>query len=147
VAEIRDPRNLEVAQLVGGDEVELVLVGVLVSRTVAQTCRQSGLSVVHSELLDFAGDEIYFQEEPALVGKTFADALLAYEDSAVIGLHSRAGTPKLNPPMATVIGPGDQVIAISGDDDTVILSGRTELGIRQDAIRLAPARQPNQSGP
>lgn len=147
VAEIRDPRNMEVAQLVGGDEVELVLVGVLVSRTIAQTCRQSGLSVVHSELLDFAGDEIYFQEEPALVGKTFADALLAYEDSAVIGLHSRAGTPKLNPPMETVIGPGDQLIAISQDDDTVILSGRTELGIRQDAIRLAPrpATQPERT--
>jgi voltage-gated potassium channel Kch len=147
VAEIRDPRNLEVAQLIGGNEVELVLVDALVSRTIAQTCRQSGLSVVHTELLDFAGDEIYFQEEPALVGETFADALLAYEDSAVIGLQPRAGTPKLNPPMEAVIQPGDQVIAISEDDDTVILSGRAELGIRPDAIRLAsrPASQPERT--
>ena len=87
VAEIREPKNMDVARMVGKDEVELVLVGDLISRIIAQTCRQSGLSVVYTELLDFGGDEIYFHEEPALVGKTFGEALLAYEDSAVIGLR------------------------------------------------------------
>ncbi len=87
VAEIRNPDNLEVAKLVGRDEVELVLVGDLIARVTAQTCRQSGLSVVYTELLDFGGDEIYFTDEPTLIGKTFGDALLAYDDSAVIGLH------------------------------------------------------------
>jgi len=28
-------------------------------------------------------DEIYFKEEPGLAGKTFGEALLAYEDSAL----------------------------------------------------------------
>lgn len=42
VAEIRDTRNFEVAKLVAGPEVELVLVGDLISRIIAQTCRQSG---------------------------------------------------------------------------------------------------------
>ena len=42
----------------------------LISRITVQTCRQSGLSVVYSELLDFDGDEIYFTEQPTLVGKT-----------------------------------------------------------------------------
>jgi voltage-gated potassium channel Kch len=71
VAEIRDPRNMDVARMVGKDEVELVLVGDLIARIIAQTCRQSGLSVVYTELLDFGGDEIYFKEEPTLVGKSF----------------------------------------------------------------------------
>ena len=75
VAEIRDPRNLEVARLAAGDEAQLVLGGELIARITAQTCRQSGLSVVYMELLDFGGDEIYFHEEPELVGKTFGDAL------------------------------------------------------------------------
>ena len=48
--------------MVGGDEAELILVGDLIARIVAQTCRQSGLSVVYTELLDFDGDEIYFAE-------------------------------------------------------------------------------------
>jgi voltage-gated potassium channel Kch len=143
VAEIRDPKNMEVARMVGKGEVELVLTGELVSRIIAQTCRQSGLSVVYTELLDFGGDEIYFQEEPRLVGKSLGEALLMYEDSAVIGLSSQ-GVPRLNPPLDTRIQEGDRIIAISEDDDTVRLSGLTELGLREDAIR---AGRPVQAAP
>jgi voltage-gated potassium channel Kch len=142
VAEIRDPRNMSVARLVGEYEVELVLMSDLVARSIAQTCRQSGLSVVHTELLDFAGDEIYFQLEPELVGETFDHALLAYEDSAVIGLCPLRGAPRLNPPMDTLIQEGDRIIAISEDDDTVRLSGLVDLKIRPEAIRLEPTSEP-----
>ena len=48
VAELHDPRNLEVAKLVGKDEVEFVLLGDLIARIIAQTCRQSGLSTVYT---------------------------------------------------------------------------------------------------
>ncbi len=121
VAEIKDPKNIQVACMVGKDEVELVLTGDLISRIIAQTCRQSGLSVVYTELLDFGGDEIYFKEEPALVGKTFHDALFAYRTSAVIGLDQKGAGVRINPPMDTRIQPGDRMIAISTDDDTIIL--------------------------
>ncbi len=141
VAEIRDPRNLSAATLAGRGEAEFLLSSELIARIIAQTCRQSGLSVVYSELLDFAGDEIYFCEEPALVGQTFGEALLAYEDSAVMGLVLD-GRVRLNPPMDTRIGPGDQVIAISEDDDTVRLSGLRDLGIQYDAIQPARSTPP-----
>ena len=42
VAEIHDATNLEATRLVGKDEVELVVVGDVVSRIIAQTCRQAG---------------------------------------------------------------------------------------------------------
>lgn len=135
VAEITDPKNVEAARMVGKDEAELVLTGSLVSRIIAQTCRQSGLSVVYTEMLDFGGDEIYFKEEPALTGRSFGEALLAYQDSAVIGLRT-AGGPRLNPPMDTRIQAGDQVIAVSEDDDTIRLSGPGEAGISRAAIQL-----------
>lgn len=141
VAELHNPRNLEVARIAGRDEVELVLTGALIARITAQTCCQSGLSVAYTELLDFAGDEIYFKTEPSLVGKTFGDALLAYEDSAVMGLCSPDGVPKLNPPMSTPIGDGDQIIAVSEDDDTIVLSGLEDLGINEDAMRIAQSAQ------
>lgn len=141
VAEIRDAKNMPAASLAGRGEAELILGSLLIARIIAQTCRQSGLSVVYSELLDFAGDEIYFHEEPALVGKTFGEALLAYEDSALMGLV-QDGQVRLNPPMETRIGPGDQVIAISEDDDTVRLSGLQDLGIRYDAIQHVPPVSP-----
>ncbi|MEP7356105.1 MAG: potassium transporter TrkA [Anaerolineales bacterium] len=135
VAEINDPKNMEVARLVGGQETELVLTDTLIARIIAQTSRHSGLSVIYSDMLDFSGDEIHFYEEPALVGKTFGEALLSYEDSAVLGICPNGGVPKLNPPMDTRIGPGDQIIAVSEDDDTLRLSGLADYRIAAAAIR------------
>lgn len=134
VAEIHKQRNMEVAAIVGQDEVELIQTRDLIARITAQTCRQSGLSIVYSDLLDFSGDEIYFQVEPGLVGRTFGDALLAYEDSAVIGLLSDGWIPRINPSMDTTILESDQIIAISEDDDTVVLSGKSELSISWDEL-------------
>lgn len=134
VAEIQTVQNLEVAKIVGKNEIELVLVGDLIARITAQTCRQSGLSAIYSDLLDFGGDEIYFKEEPALVGKPYGEALFAYRDSAVIGLQPHNSVSMLNPPMDTVIQPGDQIIAVSEDDDTIQLSEAKDIGIDVSAI-------------
>lgn len=141
VAEIRDPKNSEVAELIGKDELELVLVGDLVARIMAQTCRQSGLSVVYNELLDFGGAEIYFKEEPSLVGKKFRDTLLSYEDSAVIGIRPAKGAPALNPPMETSINPGDRLVVIAENADDIRLSGAVAAP-QADAISLAEPPPP-----
>lgn len=136
VTQIHDARNLDVVQMIGKDDnVQAVLVGDLIARVVAQTSRQSGLSIVYTELMNFEGDEIYFQEEPALVGKTYGQALLAYEDSALMGLQLANGTILLNPPAQTMISAGDQVFAVSGDDDTVIVSGLAEIPVDESAIQ------------
>jgi hypothetical protein len=37
--------------------------------------------------MNFGGDEIYFKQEPSLAGKTFGEALLAYEESCLMGLR------------------------------------------------------------
>lgn len=138
VAEIRHPRNVPIAEIAGGDEVQLVVFDYLISRITAQTCRQPGLSVVFTELLDFSGDEIYFQDEPKVVGKTFIEALFAFETSLIIGIRKKDGRILLKPPMSTRIEADDKIIAISEDDDTIILSGLTEYNIDPGAIRKAP---------
>ncbi|MDQ6794393.1 MAG: potassium transporter TrkA, partial [Chloroflexota bacterium] len=121
VAGLSDRDSLAVARIVGRDEAQLVLVGDLIARIVAQTCRQSGLSVVYQELLDFEGDEIYDAEPPAsLVGRPFRESLFAYDDSTVIGLLHADGVAQLNPPMEALVAPGDRLLAISADDDTVV---------------------------
>lgn len=124
VAEIRQPENLRVAKMVGKEEVSLILTDDLISRITVQASLQSGLSVVITELIDFGGDEIYFQEEPAVVGKTFGDVLSMYEASAVIGLAYPDGHIAINPPMDTMVAAGAELIAVSADDDTVVLSNR-----------------------
>ncbi len=133
VAEVREPKNLEVARLVGRDEAELVLVPDLLARVTVQTCRQSGLSVVYQELLDYGGDEIYFKNEPAITGKTFGEVLGLYPTSSIIGLRREDGAIQLNPGMDAVVGAQDQVIAISADDDTVVVS-KAPAPIEADAI-------------
>ncbi len=138
VAEIRHPRNVPIAEIAGRDEVQLVVFDYVVSRIIAQTCRQPGLSVVFTELLDFQGDEIYFAHEPRLIGRTFVEAMFAYETSTIIGLRKQNGEILLKPPMNTKIEEGDRLIAISEDDDTIILSGILDYKIDPGAIRNEP---------
>jgi len=132
-AEIQDERNMEVANMVGKDEVELVMSDEFISRIMVQTSRQSGLSVVYTDLLDFEGDEIYFTTERSLFGKTFKEAMFAYDTSSIIGLQLSEDSILLNPPGDTVIPEGAQVIAISEDDDTVVVSGK-QYKVQNEAI-------------
>jgi voltage-gated potassium channel Kch len=134
VAEISDHKNKGVAEMIASGEVTLVHTEDLVSRVIAQSCRQSGLSVVYTELLDFDGDEIYFQEETGLNGKSFKEAIMNYEDSAVIGIRKTSGEIKINPPMDTKFSTGDKVVAISKDDDTIVLNSRSDFGINEAAF-------------
>jgi voltage-gated potassium channel Kch len=138
VGVLRRERNLEIAKMIGGDEVQMVLSGRAIARVIAQTCRQVGLSIVYTEFLDPSGDQIYFREEPALVGLTYAETVSAYEDSAVMGIRPRGGTALLNPPMETILRDGDEVIAISADVDSVRLSGAGEPVVQTDAIDTGP---------
>lgn len=122
VAEIRDAHNLEAAHLVGGDEAVFVQGSDLIARVTAQTCRQSGLSVVYTELLDFDGAEIYFTPAGSLAGRTYREVLSSFEDSAVIGLMRADGEAHINPDMGMRLLADDRIIAISEDDDTLIPS-------------------------
>ncbi|MEO8195789.1 MAG: potassium transporter TrkA [Thermoanaerobaculia bacterium] len=142
VAEIREPKNLPVAALAARGEVELVLVPDMLARVTVQTSRQAGLSVVYQELLDFGGDEIYFKAEPALAGKPFGEILGLYEDSSILGLVRADGTIQLNPAMDRAIGAGDQVIAVSQDDDTIRLSRSGAAAIDEAAIVFGEAKLP-----
>lgn len=134
VAEIKDEKNLEVTKMVGKDEVELVLTDDIVARIMTQTSRQSGLSVVYTELMDFNGAEIYFNEEEMLEGKTFGEALFAYKDSAVIGLQLQDKNVVINPEMYYVIKKGEKVIAITEDDDTLIADKNVNYTVDDSAI-------------
>lgn len=136
-AEIRDVKNAEVARVVGGSEVQLVLADELISRIVVHSSRQSGLSGVYSELLDFDGSEIYTIEQPDLVGKTFGDAVMAYDQCTLIGLCDRKGRVYLNPPSQLVIRKGIRAIIIAEDDAAI------RVGTSKPAIDARAIKNPN----
>jgi ion channel POLLUX/CASTOR len=135
VSRMREPENLSVARMVGGTEVELVPVYDLIARITAQTCRQSGLSVVYTDLLDFGGDEIYFRYEPRLIGRTFGEALAAYEDCSVIGLRKADGRIELNPPTDAEVSAEDTLMLIAEDDTTITLSETPDPEVMAGTIR------------
>ncbi|MGI8648907.1 MAG: CASTOR/POLLUX-related putative ion channel [Rubrobacter sp.] len=120
VSRIHDPANLGVVGIVGGDEAQVILVDELIARITAQTCRQSGLSIVYTDLLDFEGDEIYFLEmPPELAGKTFRDALFAYRSATVIGVFREDERVEINPPSDTKLFSSDALILIAEDDSAI----------------------------
>jgi K+/H+ antiporter YhaU regulatory subunit KhtT len=122
VAEISNEKNMEAAELVGNNEAIFILSSDIISKVAAQTSLQSGLSIVYSELLSFDGDEIYFKHEASLIGKTYQDALFAYKDSAVIGIFTDEQNVLINPDKGYVLKENDEIIAISEDDDTIVLN-------------------------
>jgi len=135
VTQIRDPQNMDVIKLLSeNDNVQPILTTDLIARVVAQTSRQSGLSVVYTELMDFGGDEIYFKREPNLSGKTFGEALLAYETSTLMGIRKADGSIMMNPPMDTRIQSSDEIFAIAEDDDKINLSNLSRIPLEDSLI-------------
>ena len=137
VAVLREPKNVEVAKIAARGQAEIILEDAIISRIIAQTCRQSGLSAVYTELLDFGGDEIYLRAFPELVGKTYGETLSLFASSAVMGLKTKDGV-RLNPPMNTILSEGDEIIAVTADDDTLLLNG-SSAAIEESLFSSSPA--------
>jgi Trk K+ transport system NAD-binding subunit len=149
VAAVHKLTNLQIARMIGGDEAQVFSVDNLVSRLIAQTCRQSGLSVVYGELFSFEGAAIYFREEPDLVGTTYGQALFRFPNATLIGLQYHDGRVQVNPPMETPIEAGDKVIAIAAGDAAIRpatssggQSRAADDDIDADAIRYGASPQP-----
>jgi K+/H+ antiporter YhaU regulatory subunit KhtT len=123
VAEVTDPTYAASLEALTDGRVVTVNSDQVIAEITAQSCRQSGLSQVLRDLLDFDGDEIYFASFPELTGRTYAEVLCAFEASAVLGVARADGRVLVNPPAATVLEDGDEVIAVSGDDATFRCTG------------------------
>jgi len=122
VVELRESEHLHLARIVGKDRVELVVADDLVARMIVQATRQLGLSIVYSELMDFEGGEIYFHSAPVLEGTSYAEAILRFENSAVMGLQKASGEVTVNPDPDTHVEPGDRVVLLAEDDSKIVVS-------------------------
>lgn len=146
-AEFRNARNAEIARTVGGKEVQLVLADELISRIIVHTSRQSGLSGVYSELLDFEGSEIYLQEVPQVAGWPFGGAMHAFETSTLIGYAPPGDDVRLNPPADTVIPAGAQLVLIAEDRASIRFTPPASDAVQREAMRSAhrTARKPERT--
>ena len=132
VAEIDELDHADALAHATDGQVKAVQSKDVIARVTAQASRQPGLAAVVLDLLDFEGDEIYFQAATDLVGRTYGDALLGFDTSSIIGLQSADGTVSINPPTNSKISTGDKVIAIAQDDDKVVFNG-----LRDDLAKVS----------
>ena len=136
VAILNESKNINSGKIAGAGQAKFILNINFIARLIAQTCYQPGLSFVYNELLNFEGDEIYICSLKELTGKSFKEALFMFEDSAIIGI-SDGKNVKLNPPADTIIGENNRIVAISADDNTVIVSGLKDYKINENVIHIS----------
>lgn len=136
VAAVRDDRHRLAAELAAGPGGVVLESDTVTARMIVQTARRSGLSLVHQELLDFAGDEFYLVAEASLTGRPFGEALLSYATSSVVGVM-RGDTPLLSPPPGTPLLPDDLLIVLTRDDDTARPEDCAELA-EEGAMTAGP---------
>lgn len=129
VVQVQQERNVEVLRMIAPDAIHTVHAGDLISRIMIQAGRQSGLSEIYAELLDFADNEIYFHDDPRLTGRSFREVLFMYERGMPIGIRRNGGAIELRPPADTLLDAGDRTIVIAIDDD-------------ETEIRVEPTRSP-----
>ena len=135
VAELRHEKNLSVAKIVGGDEVEWVLSEDIIARIIAQTCLQPGLSTIFTDFLDFGGDEVYLFSHPTLAGKTFGDVLNLFEKNAVLGISKNNEKSVINPPMGSIIEDEDKIFLLAQNENQIFLSPFSIDLINEDLIQ------------
>jgi len=119
---LTEAKYIEPARLAGKNKAEIIYTEDIIARIIAHTCGQNGLSKLLAELLTYAGDEIYFEYIPEMIGKKFQDVLGRFEHQTVIGFADANGKSHINPPMDTIIGEKDKIILIEEDDGAYAIS-------------------------
>ena len=115
VSTMKEKENYDVSNIISIGNCELVLIEDFISRIIAQSCRQPGLSNVLIELFDYDGDELYFESFSECTGKKFGEVLNYFEKAIVFGI-SRGDEVFLNPDMNMLIQDGDELILLVEDD-------------------------------
>lgn len=142
VSGIRNPHNLDIAVVAGRQEVQWLMTSETISRVIAQTSLQPGLSAIYDDLFDFADNDIYFKEEPRLVGETFSQALFASEHNSLIGICTKSGRVLLKPNPDYLIKEGDRLIVVASDDNLIRFDPQGQLPIQPEMISLGQAAEP-----
>ena len=144
IAEVDDSHIASIIESSSNNRVLAVRSDDVISRVTAQASRQPGLAAVVLDLLDFAGDELYFKRVPALEGSSYSEALLAFAESSVIGFVESDGSVHLNPAQSTRIPAESQLILLSADDSTIVYTGvRDDIATKSVKSARPSAVQPS----
>ncbi len=117
VAEIRETANADAARLAGGPGLHVVERPRMAAQVLVRSCLDPGISGAYEELLDFEGQSLFLKSEASLQGRSFGEALSAFEGRTLLGLRRADGTIEMNPRMETTIEAGDRLICLAARPD------------------------------
>lgn len=121
VTEINRKQNVEIARIASQGAISIVSSSEVISKVLVQAARQSGVSLVYSEILSGNGNSLSVQQFPDCVGKRFGDIQYGFADAIPVGVcwqQEDAGVQRfaagLNPEPAYTIAEDDQLVLLSG---------------------------------
>ena len=118
VTEITNPQNVEAALSID-PTISIVQPGELITRLIAQSARQRGLSQVYGEILSFDGNEIYFHHPKIQKSASFLEIVQRYKNAVPIGIYTDQEELILCPKHDRSIQETDKLIVIAEDDDKI----------------------------
>ncbi len=142
VVEVSSDRVTEKLLRVTGPSLHPVNVAESSSRSAALVLRQAGLSEVVEELIEPTTAGVHVAEVLTLVGSTFADAVFGFDSARPIGVIGPDGALRLNPPPATTISAGDQLVAIAGAASDLVPAPTRAVPSRGEPIDLGIVPKP-----
>jgi len=137
VIEVFSAAEQKAANKATGGRLKAVFAEATAKNLIAKSRRAAGLAEIYFDLLNFAGQEIYTSAFPALAGKSFGDAVLAFNKASVFGISSAAGEVALSPNPTTKLKVDDRLIALAFDKYEFVYTGiREEISKRKFADRV-----------
>mmetsp|Transcript_18681 Transcript_18681/g.58743 ORF Transcript_18681/g.58743 Transcript_18681/m.58743 type:complete len:977 (+) Transcript_18681:175-3105(+) len=121
VAELRDVDNEDHISLISRHPIECVVAHDFIGRLMIQCARQRDLALVLDCLLGYLDNEIYIDEWPELVGRSFLQVTRSFDYAIPIGLKRASdGSVIINPPRPddVLVEEGDEIIVIAEDNDS-----------------------------
>ncbi len=132
-AVIKDVQNVKAAEIAAEGYAEILNFKDVVSRIIAHTGRNAGLSVVYTDLFDNDGSEFYIEDHPGMAHKEMKDLNLYFPISTVVGVKDAKGNILINPEPDYTVQPGDELILFA-EDDGVSKPSDAPAAFDQDAI-------------
>ncbi len=92
----------------------------ILTKMIAHSCTQTGLSETFREVFNFEGSEFYLTGFQGIGGLTFEDVTVRLNHGVPAGVL-RDGKVKLNPPASYVLEEGDELLVFAEEDDSAVL--------------------------
>lgn len=133
VVMVQDASNFDVIQKIGNGRIEIIYLEELKSKVFARSCLHPGLSHVYKEIFSFAGNEIYLDNKPEFIGKSFKELCERIDGAYIIGIL-KSNQAYINPDAHTVVNPEDQVILLAESFGTYTYSNSEQKDFSGDFV-------------